>query len=131
MPSDLPMELRNMEENHHNINFNNQTVKPVSKFKPASEFDRPMTSSDENVQDSGNQSEYSGKHTEYSDKHSEYSDKPQKYSGKLDADIVKKALEITGGNKAKAARYLKVGRATLYRFLERFPESADIEAYLH
>ncbi len=54
--------------------------------------------------------------------------KPQ---AKLNADSVKKALEITGGNKAKAARYLGVGRATLYRFLNRYPEAADIEAYHH
>ncbi|MBF0572693.1 MAG: sigma 54-interacting transcriptional regulator [Desulfamplus sp.] len=55
----------------------------------------------------------------------------ENYLGKLNKDSVKKALEITGGNKAKAARYLHVGRATLYRFLERFPEASDIEAYLH
>lgn len=40
---------------------------------------------------------------------------------KLDADMVKRALVRTGGNKAKAARLLGVGRATLYRFLEDFP----------
>ncbi|RLB80067.1 MAG: hypothetical protein DRH15_08030, partial [Deltaproteobacteria bacterium] len=32
------------------------------------------------------------------------------------------ALKQTGGNKAKAARLLGVGRATLYRFLSDFPE---------
>lgn len=36
---------------------------------------------------------------------------------KLDAPSVKEALEKSGGNKAKAARILGVGRATLYRFL--------------
>jgi PAS domain S-box-containing protein len=38
-------------------------------------------------------------------------------SKKLEADTVRAALEKTGGNKAKAARALGVGRATLYRFL--------------
>jgi len=37
---------------------------------------------------------------------------------KLNAEIVRTALEKTGGNKAKAARVLGVGRATLYRFLK-------------
>ena len=36
---------------------------------------------------------------------------------KLDAETVRAALEKAGGNKAKAARLLAVGRATLYRFL--------------
>ena len=44
-------------------------------------------------------------------------------SRKLDAEIVKSALEKTGGNKAKASRLLGVGRATLYRFLKDHPES--------
>jgi sigma-54 dependent transcriptional regulator, acetoin dehydrogenase operon transcriptional activator AcoR len=38
-------------------------------------------------------------------------------SGKLDEETVRSALTRTGGNKAKAARLLGVGRATLYRFL--------------
>ncbi|MEN8244094.1 MAG: sigma 54-interacting transcriptional regulator [Thermodesulfobacteriota bacterium] len=38
-------------------------------------------------------------------------------SRKLDAAMVKAALTKTGGNKAKAAKLLGVGRATLYRFL--------------
>jgi PAS domain S-box-containing protein len=38
-------------------------------------------------------------------------------SKKLDIDRVRIALKETGGNKAKAARLLGVGRATLYRFL--------------
>ena len=38
-------------------------------------------------------------------------------SKKLDEDSVMAALEKSGGNKAKAARLLGVGRATLYRFL--------------
>ena len=38
---------------------------------------------------------------------------------KLTADAVDRALAETGGNKAEAARRLGVGRATLYRFLDR------------
>ena len=41
---------------------------------------------------------------------------------KLNPEMVKAALDLTGGNKAKAARHLGVGRATLYRFLEEFPD---------
>jgi PAS domain S-box-containing protein len=44
---------------------------------------------------------------------------------KLNAERVRNALELTGGNKAKAARHLGVGRATLYRFLEEFPVSHE------
>jgi len=44
-------------------------------------------------------------------------------SRKLDIEIVKSALEKTGGNKAKASRLLGVGRATLYRFLSNHPET--------
>jgi len=36
---------------------------------------------------------------------------------KLDTESVRLALEKSGGNRAKAARILGVGRATLYRFL--------------
>ena len=43
-------------------------------------------------------------------------------SRKLDADAVKTALQKTGGNKARAAKMLGVGRATLYRFLGDNPE---------
>jgi DNA-binding NtrC family response regulator len=43
-------------------------------------------------------------------------------SRKLDVERVEFALEKTGGNKAKAARLLKVGRATLYRFFNEHPE---------
>jgi PAS domain S-box-containing protein len=50
---------------------------------------------------------------------------PRINSGKLDLEAVKAALERTGGNKAKAARDLGVGRATLYRFLEKDPRAAD------
>ncbi len=41
---------------------------------------------------------------------------------KLDIDAVKSALHKTGGNKARAARLLGVGRATLYRFFNDHPE---------
>jgi transcriptional regulator with GAF, ATPase, and Fis domain len=40
---------------------------------------------------------------------------------KLDSEQVMAALAQTGGNKAKAARVLGVGRATLYRFLNDHP----------
>ena len=36
---------------------------------------------------------------------------------KLTKDVVDRALEKTDGNKAKAARLLGVGRATLYNFI--------------
>jgi PAS domain S-box-containing protein len=41
---------------------------------------------------------------------------------KLDVDGVRSALIKTGGNKARAARILGVGRATLYRFLGDHPQ---------
>jgi PAS domain S-box-containing protein len=41
---------------------------------------------------------------------------------KLDLASVEKALKKAGGNKAKAARILGVGRATIYRFLSQHPE---------
>ena len=41
---------------------------------------------------------------------------------KLGAEAVKAALIQTGGNKAKAAKLLGVGRATLYRFLNDHPD---------
>jgi transcriptional regulator with PAS, ATPase and Fis domain len=44
-------------------------------------------------------------------------------SRKLDSASVHEALTRSGGNKAKAARFLGVGRATLYRFLTDFPKS--------
>ena len=40
---------------------------------------------------------------------------------KLDPESVRAALERTGDNKARAARELGVGRATLYRFLRDYP----------
>ena len=42
---------------------------------------------------------------------------------KLEAGIVKDVLKKTGGNKARAAKILGVGRATLYRFLDDHPQS--------
>jgi DNA-binding NtrC family response regulator len=43
-------------------------------------------------------------------------------SKKLDAESVRQALTQAGGNKAKAARRLGVGRATLYRFFNDNPD---------
>ncbi len=42
-------------------------------------------------------------------------------SRKLDSIAVKEALVKTGGNKLKAAKLLGVGRATLYRFIAKYP----------
>jgi DNA-binding NtrC family response regulator len=44
---------------------------------------------------------------------------------KLNFGSVRDALEKTGNNKAKAARLLGVGRATLYRFLTDYPDVAS------
>jgi transcriptional regulator of acetoin/glycerol metabolism len=41
---------------------------------------------------------------------------------KLNRETVSDALMRAGGNKAKTARMLGVGRATLYRFLGEHPE---------
>jgi PAS domain S-box-containing protein len=41
---------------------------------------------------------------------------------KLNSEAVRSALVKTGGNKAKAAKLLGVGRATLYRFLADHPD---------
>jgi len=46
---------------------------------------------------------------------------------KLDAQAVQEALNKTGGNKARAARELGVGRATLYRFISDNPEAVKAE----
>ena len=52
------------------------------------------------------------------------------HSKKLDFDTIKSALEKTGGNKSKAAKLLRVGRATLYRFLNEHPEILKHQACL-
>lgn len=44
---------------------------------------------------------------------------------KLDTGSVRESLVKTGGNKAKAARILGVGRATLYRFLDDHPALSE------
>ncbi len=41
---------------------------------------------------------------------------------KLSGDTVRRALVETGGNRLQAAKLLGVGRATLYRFLDRYPD---------
>jgi len=46
---------------------------------------------------------------------------------KLTSNLVRGALDQTGGNKAMAARSLGVGRATLYRFLDSFPVSHETD----
>jgi transcriptional regulator with PAS, ATPase and Fis domain len=43
-------------------------------------------------------------------------------SRKLSPENVRAALAQTGGNKAKAAKLLGVGRATLYRFMSAYPD---------
>ena len=43
-------------------------------------------------------------------------------SKKLDNESVKKALVRAGGNKVKAAKILGIGRATLYRFIDDYPD---------
>jgi PAS domain S-box-containing protein len=51
---------------------------------------------------------------------------PRGASKKLNEEMVKIALEKSGGNKAKAARSLGVGRATLYRFLSDHPHASQL-----
>lgn len=117
MPSDLPMELRSMDSNNQRSDSGPSTTEERWHNTPVRRAGSGMDE-EEIVSES-----YTLKRD---------ADKPDTaYAGKLDGESVRRALEITGGNKAKAARYLKVGRATLYRFLEKFPEVADIEAYLH
>ena len=53
--------------------------------------------------------------------HSRLSMNNNSVSRKLNVERVEFAMEKTGGNKAKAARLLKVGRATLYRFFNEHP----------
>jgi PAS domain S-box-containing protein len=46
---------------------------------------------------------------------------------KLDSQAVQEALNKTGGNKARAARELGVGRATLYRFIGENPQAVKAD----
>ena len=46
---------------------------------------------------------------------------------KLNQESVKNVLVRTGGNKAKAAKILGVGRATLYRFIDEYPEVVPVD----
>ncbi|MBI4427806.1 MAG: sigma-54-dependent Fis family transcriptional regulator, partial [Ignavibacteriales bacterium] len=39
---------------------------------------------------------------------------------KLKADAIRRALKVTGGNIVEAAQKLKIGRATLYRLMEKY-----------
>jgi len=48
---------------------------------------------------------------------------PSRKRRKLTFEAVVQAIDEAGGNKVKAARLLGVGRATLYRFLEKHPVS--------
>ena len=43
----------------------------------------------------------------------------------LNREAIIEALITTGGNKAKAARLMGVGRATLYNYLQKYPEIMD------
>jgi PAS domain S-box-containing protein len=52
-------------------------------------------------------------------------------SKKLGLDNVRSTLEKTGWNKAKAAKLLGVGRATLYRFLNDHPEVVPEDIYMN
>ncbi len=52
-------------------------------------------------------------------------------SKKLDVHSVKHILKKTGGNKTEAAKQLGVGRATLYRFFDEFPEFIKMPCASH
>ena len=52
-------------------------------------------------------------------------DPAPKRRGKLDPRAVREALAATGGNKVQAARRLGVGRATLYRFLNKTSQTTS------
>lgn len=52
----------------------------------------------------------------------QFSQSGKGHSRQLNKENVRAALVKAGGNKAKAARLLRVGRTTLYRFLAHFPD---------
>ncbi len=116
MPSDLPMELRCLEATQ-DIDKSKQQISNTIEI-----VDSEKHYTLEHYTEDGK------KYYSNTQEDREISlDKKKNYAGKLEIDLVKKALKITGGNKAKAARYLKVGRATLYRFIDKFPEAAEVE----
>lgn len=53
---------------------------------------------------------------------------PHRRRLKLTTESVRKALAETNGNRLQAARLLKVGRATLYRFLDHSPIQPETES---
>ena len=54
-------------------------------------------------------------------------DEDREITAKMESDAIEKVLVSCNGNASKAARILKVGRATLYRKMERL--GLDIDGY--